>query len=503
MKKLVLLRRLSQTFFFLFFLYVLWATTYPLKGPIKPTVLFDTDPFIMLITCVAQTVALPGLIFSAAMIALAVVFGRFFCGWICPLGSCIDIFGAFKKKKRELSDEANRLARRIKYYLFGAVLAFALLGVQIGWIFDPVVIAGRFLSMNLIPTLVRLLNFLFIAAIKYSGSPALLTDAYHSLRGTALGVKNIYFDHSLSIFAIFLLVTLTAFVLKRAWCRMFCPLGALYAVAGRFSPFKRVIDNCAKCGKCRPSCRMGAIKDDFSYVKSECVLCMDCVYDCPAHITRFGFRSGNDHFHTGSGRSGDTQNISRRSFLLMILGIFPLLGARPADKSPGAGTVLRPPAALAEEDFVNRCIRCGNCMKACITNGLQPVMFEAGPGGIWTPKLVPRKGYCEYNCVLCGQTCPTGAIPRLTVEQKHKVRLGLARIDKSLCLPWARGSSCIVCQEHCPVAEKAIKLDDYTGPPSKPVIDESLCTGCGICENKCPVDPVRAIKVEPRSADRT
>ena len=142
-------------------------------------------------------------------------------------------------------------------------------------------------------------------------------------------------------------------------------------------------------------------------------------------------------------------------------------------------------------------------MKVCITNGLQPVMFQAGLGGIWTPQLVPETGYCEYRCTLCGRTCPTGAIPALSQEQKMTVKLGLAVIDRSICLPWAEHKECIVCQEHCPVSDKAIKLDTYAGGLAKPYIDENLCVGCGICQNKCPVRPIRAIKVNPKNADRT
>jgi MauM/NapG family ferredoxin protein len=168
-----------------------------------------------------------------------------------------------------------------------------------------------------------------------------------------------------------------------------------------------------------------------------------------------------------------------------------------------AGAVIRPPAALKEEEFVNRCIRCGNCMKVCITNGLQPVMFQAGPGGLWTPQLVPEAGYCEYKCVLCGKTCPTGAIPAISQQEKATVRLGLARIDRSTCLPWAGNTECLVCQEHCPVSEKAIRLDTYAGGPARPYVDERLCVGCGICQNKCPVRPARAIRVSPEKADRT
>ncbi|MDD4941008.1 MAG: 4Fe-4S binding protein [Candidatus Omnitrophica bacterium] len=113
---------------------------------------------------------------------------------------------------------------------------------------------------------------------------------------------------------------------------------------------------------------------------------------------------------------------------------------------------------------------------------------------------MPEIGYCEYHCTLCGNVCPTGAIPRLTEEQKLKTRLGIARIDRSLCLPWKKKQECIVCEEHCPTARKAIQLRAVVVDGRellRPYINEHLCIGCGICQAKCPVRPERAIRVYP------
>jgi ferredoxin len=182
----------------------------------------------------------------------------------------------------------------------------------------------------------------------------------------------------------------------------------------------------------------------------------------------------------------------------------PLLRITPLSKMGVAEAhLIRPPGAQPEKEFLRRCVKCGECMKVCITNGLQPAFLEAGLEGIWTPILVPKMGYCEYRCTLCGQVCPTGAIRKLTLEEKEKVKIGLAMIDKNRCLPYAHATPCIVCEEVCPTSKKAIwfeKVTVFTRKGKKlevkqPHIDLNLCVGCGICEMKCPVVGSPAVAV--------
>jgi ferredoxin len=142
-------------------------------------------------------------------------------------------------------------------------------------------------------------------------------------------------------------------------------------------------------------------------------------------------------------------------------------------------------------------------MKVCINNAIQPAGVEAGLEGMFSPILVPRVGYCEYNCTLCGQVCPTGAIEKLDLKAKQEVRIGRAVFDHNRCLPWAKGKPCIVCEEMCPVSDKAIKVRkvmvlDQAGEEAEvqqPYIVDRLCTGCGRCENACPLPGHAAVRV--------
>ncbi|MFH0772154.1 MAG: 4Fe-4S binding protein [Candidatus Omnitrophota bacterium] len=510
MKKWVVIRRASQIFFLFLFIYILWSTTYPLKGVISPEVLFKIDPLVILLTSLSERIILPGIVLSIFMILLTLAFGRFFCGWVCPLGAAID-FAAFLKRGhfRKEEDTANARLRKPKFFILGIIALSALFGLQIAWVFDPVVIMARFVSLNLIPLVIFAMDRFFGLPIRGFNLCGAFYDFYRGLKSSLLGVNVYYFSHSVIIFVFFLAIFCAGFLIKRIWCRALCPLGAIYALAAKPALLNREVKECLRCGKCKSVCRMGAIKNDASYLKGECILCMDCVYDCPDNITRFtllekgrsltgfGFRKPDKIKNAAINK--DEKGISRRNFILLGIFSFFAVGFRKRGFS-GERSVIRPPAAIREDEFVDRCLRCGNCMKVCSTNGLQPVMFQSGLEGIWTPQLLPEIGYCDYNCALCGNVCPTGAIRRISLAEKRETKLGLAKVNCSICLAWAEKQQCLVCQEYCPVLEKAIKIDEAIIDGItvlRPVVDKNLCVGCGICQNKCPVRPVRAIKVSP------
>ena len=184
--------------------------------------------------------------------------------------------------------------------------------------------------------------------------------------------------------------------------------------------------------------------------------------------------------------------------------------------------VIRPPGSVAEDEFLRRCIKCDQCIRVCPTNVLQPALFEAGLEGLWTPIMISKMGWCELNCTLCSQVCPTGAIREISIaeklgvgpfEGKGPIKTGTAFYNQGRCLPWAMDTSCVVCEEVCPVSPKAIftrnvEVTDRWGATlelKRPYIDPVKCIGCGICEHECPVkdDPAVYVTAIGESRDKS
>ena len=153
-----------------------------------------------------------------------------------------------------------------------------------------------------------------------------------------------------------------------------------------------------------------------------------------------------------------------------------------------ADDLIRPPGTT-EDEFLARCIRCGQCVEACATHALHPAQTGMGWGALWSPALLLRQGYCAYECNRCGQICPSGAIPALTLEAKRKQVMGVAVVDTELCI------NCMVCREAC--AYKAIETGEITKKNGLtkplPIVVKDKCVGCGQCEFECPAPP--SIKV--------
>jgi ferredoxin-type protein NapG len=166
-----------------------------------------------------------------------------------------------------------------------------------------------------------------------------------------------------------------------------------------------------------------------------------------------------------------------------------------------AATPLRPPGARAEGDFAASCIKCGLCVQACPYGTLKlATLGEAVLSG--TPTFAPREIPC-YMCVdiPCAQACPTGALDRAQ-KDINAARMGLAVVDQENCLSY-RGLRCEVCWRACPVRDRAITLQVQPRGTSKhamfvPIVHSKACTGCGICEKRCPTEVAAIRVVDPK-----
>lgn len=140
-------------------------------------------------------------------------------------------------------------------------------------------------------------------------------------------------------------------------------------------------------------------------------------------------------------------------------------------------------------------------MASCPNNALQPIWFEAGNEGLFSPSLVPKRGACSPDCNNCGTVCPTGAVRRLEITERRWAKAGTARVMRERCLAWEHQKRCMVCDEVCPYS--AVKFRDEPGNPVPvPEVLEDRCAGCGFCEYHCPVQNQSAIIVTPMGALR-
>lgn len=480
------LRRISQGAFLLLFIILFLETESKgedsLGYPVK--IFLDLDPLILLVTTLSTHTVTETLLLSLITVCFTLLFGKVFCGWVCPLGTLNSIVG-YKVKKRWKS------WHNLKYYLLVVLVVSAIFGLNLSGILDPIPLLTRSLTIGINPTFNEAVNsffdFLYSANVSIDG-------IYRFIKDAILSFHKPYFRQELFIAITFTGIILLNLLERRFWCNNLCPLGALLGLISRFSFLRRnVSEQCTECGICEKDCHGKAAKGPVWRV-TECLYCFNCKEVCPEGAVRFTLKGK---------RKGIGFDLSRRRLITSALAgvaIVPFLKSKHKNPHP---FLIRPPGALPEGEFLKRCVRCGECMKVCITNGLQPALLESGIEGIWTPMLIPRIGYCEYSCTLCGQVCPTGAIKRLELKEKVKVRIGLAMIDKGRCLPWAHEMPCIVCEEVCPTPKKAIWLKDtkFKGKDGKdivvrqPSVDPELCIGCGICETKCPVIGQPAIYV--------
>ena len=166
-----------------------------------------------------------------------------------------------------------------------------------------------------------------------------------------------------------------------------------------------------------------------------------------------------------------------------------------------APSPLRPPGALAEDDFTSTCIRCLKCVDACPNRALEALPLSVGDPGSGTPTMHPRKAACmlcagvDGEHLKCTEVCPSGALKLVRKDEvKEKVHIGTAEIDFDLCYSY-NNWSCGACYRACPLAGEAMTI----GLWERPTVHPEACVGCGCCERCCIRYP-HAIRVREQRA---
>jgi MauM/NapG family ferredoxin protein len=470
---------------------------------------FRLDPLTALATMLADRAWIPRLGWALIIVGVTLLLGRVWCGWLCPLGTLLEWVRFPQAARRRAGKEARFSAkqpaaersegktglRAIKIILLLLILAMALFGNLTLLLLDPITLLTRALTTAILPALNYAVSAVERSLYLVPGLAPGVDWIEQGLRGALLPVEQPVFAQNILIAALFFGILALNVLADRFWCRYVCPLGALLGLLSKVALLRPVIGTaCVSCAKCARVCRLDAIETRPAYeiAPAECTVCLDCLAVCPKQ--GMGFAT---HWQPEPWRQTDPTRRQVLTTLAVGAAGVALLRTGVQAKQPNP-RLLRPPGVDDEAGFLSLCLRCSLCMDVCPSAGLQPALFEAGLEGIWTPRLVPRLGYCDYGCNACGQICPSHAIPQLDLEDKRQAVIGLAAVDRNRCLPWAYDTPCIVCEEMCPVPDKAIKLEhEQVGDVElqKPYVVADLCIGCGICEQHCPLAGEAGIRV--------
>jgi ferredoxin-type protein NapF len=430
------------------------------------------------------------------IVIINILFGRVYCSTVCPLGILMDVISylskKFRIKKKFRFAKAHNFLRYsflvlpFIFLLFGSIFLLNLL--------DPFSNYGRIFSDLVQPVVIGINNIISIFSEK----------------------ANMYFIYPVN-YETFNLVTalfpiaFLGFIIwislyhGRLYCNTVCPVGTLLGLLSRLSIFKIKIDStaCTKCGKCIAVCKANCIDiKNISVDFSRCIACYNCIKPCPEDAIKYKF-----DFRKEAIASKVTTDSNKREFVtksvIYVLGLIGLSKLARSQHTDNSGKKLipvekenpvSPPGSASIRHFINHCTACHLCVTACPTEVLQPSFLEYGFTGMMQPHMDYKTNYCNYECTICGEVCPTGAILPLTKEDKKLTQIGRVHFIMKNCIVYTDKTACGSCSEHCPT--QAVSMVPYIEDLTIPFINPSTCVGCGACEYACPVEPHKAIYVD-------
>jgi len=443
------------------------------------------------------------------VLLITLLFGRVFCSTVCPLGTLQDIIIHLAERVKRPRRVRFRYKKPRNMLRYGVLLMTAIIFLQ-----------GSLLAVNLLDP--------------FSNFGRLFADL---LRPVYIGFSNLA-AHTLELFDSYAIRPLTwnppapvtllfplLFLAVLSWlsankgrlfCNTLCPVGSLLGLVAKFAVFKITIakDACTLCGDCSINCKAHCIRLKTQAVDfSRCIACFNCISVCPemgigyksrppssqSPVARQG-KSISPHPATRRDHPQGVTDASKRAFIgksfLYLAGLTGLIQAIQArDKLPVLNdqNPVTPPGSQSIDHFTHTCTACHLCVSACPTQVLQPAFLEYGLSGMLQPRMDYQLSFCNFECTLCSQLCPTGAILPLSKETKQTTQLGIAKFLNEKCIVYTDQTACGACAEHCPT--KAVQMIPYQNNLTIPEVRETICIGCGACEYACPVRPQRAIYV--------
>jgi polyferredoxin len=514
-------REWFQAFFFVVFVGLLLLAAENITLPVPSQLFLYLDPLISLFAIIAGQSLIAIAAYSIITVVFTILFGRVFCGYMCPLGTIIDQFASLSEVFN-IKQKAFKKIKVLPLLILALVLTLSFYSIGAAMIFDPISLTTRAATIA-IATVKAVIDQLGmnLPLDQFGGQGGAFGNGFDQPSYVGGGGAILI---STGWILLFLAAIIGLNLLgKRFWCRYLCPLGALLGLIGRIPLIRRKVDPeaCVSCMKCAKSCDMQAVtKKGQATDAANCTLCLECVDVCPKNAITAGLKP-----------ELTTEVPSRRTALAVLGGTAAAVALAPltSQASPNEAAFIRPPGVSDEEKFLSMCIRCGECVAACPTKVLQPAFLQNGLEALWTPQLDFTNASCSYNCNSCGNVCPTGAIQYLALAKKQAFAIGTAQINEEGCRRCAR------CAQLCPVPGGAIKFGipdavngmnnsngsnglngsgnsgGFSGPNGSSngghggrsrgsiSVDSSKCIGCGVCVQVCPVrdnKPVRIVKNE-------
>lgn len=443
------------------------------------------------------------LIIIVSLLLLTLVFGRIYCSSICPMGIYQDIVAWLSKKQNRRKRYSYSSAKTILRwgtlllvsvaFIFGFTFLLGLLdpygayGRIVTHLFRPIYLAGN----NLLETIfTQFNNYTFFRVGIYTLSVFSTVVSLFTLVG----------------------VGLLAWRNGRTFCNTLCPVGTILGFISRFSLLKVQFDSvkCNSCGLCAMKCKASCIDSKNLIIDySRCINCFNCVEACNRDAMQYKPIWSKKKKVEEEIKVDSNVNQSKRRFLsatvatgvaatsLLAQATTSILSKRELKRQQP----IAPPGVQNIDRLLQKCISCHLCVTKCPSHVIKPALFEYGLGGIMQPKLYFDHGFCSYDCTVCGDVCPTGAILPLTKEEKHHTQMGQVNFILENCIVYYDETSCGACSEHCPT--QAVSMVPYKGSLTIPHIEPSICVGCGGCEYVCPAIPFKAIYVEGLKEQQT